>query len=60
MGKLDAGPKHSSVDEIPVLVHCLPKVIEANYKLKNCSTDGLLTRYSGHSLTTLGFITFIY
>ncbi len=42
MGKWDAGPEHSSVDEIPVLVRCIPKVIEANYKLNNCSTDGLL------------------
>lgn len=32
MGKLDAGPGHFSVDVIPILVHCIPKVIEANYK----------------------------
>lgn len=60
MGKWDAGPEHSSMDEIPVLVHCILKMIEALQEFSNYSTGGLLTRYSGHSLATFGFTTFIY
>lgn len=60
MGKWDAGPEHSSVDEIPVLVHCILNMIEANKEFNNYSADGLLTRYSSHSLAALGFITFIF
>lgn len=49
MGKWDAGPEHSSVDEIPVLVHCILKMIEANKEFNNWPEY----LYSGHSLADL-------